>query len=1296
MTKLTASDVKVSIRVQTVNGRGRATLAIRLRGELQTVRRLRLELVHVLGVSTAYYPAAQQTVDVDLRALPCGAVAVRLTPELVDGQSGHAAQAAFTVPAGEGPSPALDGLHPLDPVLQRPTRNSSVVTRCELSVGHCATDGGTVFFRLDYPDGRISETHLPLPQGTHCLLRPFALDDGAPVGRYQLTAILVDWEGQMSAPVTAPLGIGDKGAAAPAITSVAWQPDDCIVVQGRALCGQDLCVLLDGVPVPIAEASAERLVLVAHNNLPARLVVATALGFAEAPRSVGPPPSLHILPEQASVAEGDSTQLHALVRGIANAQVQWSVAAAADVSISDRGLLRVGPGAPDRVLVRARVPGSRIGSTREVKVLAPRGEAPLIGRRGGVALGQGGAALTLPVGALTAPHTIQLQSAAASRPARGRVVAAEVTLTPTRLKGAATLHLPLNTWVEPGRELDLEQRRDGVWRAAGRATVDVSGFAVNLLLDQLPNRLRVLLPWLRDRHLRAQPRISSVRDTPIEEGDTVPIYVTGSNFVPGLTTVSVLRGGMVDNRVECRGVAIRQDGSAFGVTIAVGPLPELGEGMVSDHVLHVQTPAGSAEFALPIQGHDELIVAAGQTVSIDRPQRLSLLRIDAGGTLKVALTVPPVRIDVLGEAFIDGTIVVEAVAGSNGGRGANGGMGGGGGQASLAFGNGNGGIGGNGGANGSAAGSAGMAGSAAGPAAPRPGSGGRGGFSGGGGPFPHIGGFGNPGAAPPNPHIPFAGRSNLSPSVDAGSGIGAGGGGGGGGGGEGWVFVNSGGGGGGGGAGGGGLAVAAGSSIRLRGVVLALGGDGGNGGTAGAAPPSVWTLISAGGGAGAGGGGGGTILLQGIDRSWGATVLATSGKPGATLLDDAVRVDVRTLIEQAAAQDPSGDIRADGAIIGLVKPIATQGPDLLYMPQLVSTRNSIDVTVFNATQLRVANAFNGNQVVPVPQLISSGLNPDTYVGLVSVPLEVGFNSVVAEQEALPGVPALLLQAAAVRRRKILYLDQTLAFYAFSAQLTSASPAVATERSVSLAVLVTASQATPLLWSVAGGPDNGNVLAQIGGALYSAPSRPVDFTVTVQVASAFSPNLGAQVSLTVVPGVLSSNVATIGTPALTGLPSANCGQLLTLDVNPAALALTQQGFSQVPAVEFPRLMSQGSMCVRDVLPVPPTIATGLLSLTAEVPACADPQSWVRVAGHGSLRVQIVPVVNSLVGDRASSPDYFISGTGFACGDTQVYADGVLQVLQSITCGSLHMAQWPNHGASLVIRTSGGSSAPFVVT
>jgi hypothetical protein len=181
-------------------------------------------------------------------------------------------------------------------------------------------------------------------------------------------------------------------------------------------------------------------------------------------------------------------------------------------------------------------------------------------------------------------------------------------------------------------------------------TADDSGFFARFQLDNLPERLQVLHTHLPHDGMHVQadlhPVIRNIQPTAIEEGDTVAVLVEGANFVPGLTAVTALigPGGAVDPRLECRGVAISRTGTRLGVTVHVSTLTELPEGEVSGHVLRVQTPVGSEEFALPVIGHDELRVPAGSTVTLAQSGRFSELLIEAGGTLNIASRVPPRRL----------------------------------------------------------------------------------------------------------------------------------------------------------------------------------------------------------------------------------------------------------------------------------------------------------------------------------------------------------------------------------------------------------------------------------------------------------------------------------------------------------------------------------------------------------------------------------------------------------------------------------------------------------------------------
>jgi hypothetical protein len=1296
-----------SVRIDVGEERGPAAVRFDLGEGADRVTAVRLDVVHALGVTSGIVPPGAGDVSIDLRALPAGPAELRVGPILANGRGGPVGSTSFAVPGRAGTGPVVARFGVRDRRLRRPRTGSTLVPRLLLGYRESGADASAVHLELTRPDGAVEHELLPPPPGGEGEIRPFALAAGAPAGSYLVSAAMVDVDGNAGAAAKARFEVGDAVASAPSITRAAWRKDGRVSVRGAGFRASGLAALLNGRPTPIAEADDGHLVLVCSTSVPARLEVRTDLGRAVAASAVGPPPSIEIVPADATVSEGATAQLHAVVRGVTDATVEWMVEDAPAVAISSEGLLSAGPGAPDAIVVHARIVESGVEATARVAVTAPQGRGITIGPRGGTSRSPGGVALTLPGGALAEPAKIAVELKRTRLVQRGIVIGAELALTPAKLAVPATLDVPLRVLADPGSIVEVQHHVGDEWVPAGHATIDATGFTAHLDVARLPDGLRVLIPWPRRdggaQAISAAPMIDAVHDTPIEEGATVPLLVTGANFVPGLTQASVVRGGTVDARIACRGIAIKSDGTALGLTVEVGPLFDLGEGAISDHVLRIETAAGRAEHPLPILCHDELIVTSGQTLTLTGSRRVSLLRVDAGGTLQVASTVPPVTIDVLGDAVIEGTMTVLAGAGVSGTKGVLGGTGGAGGAGATPFTVASGGSGGSGGGNGNTAGSGGSAGASPPLAGFVAGAGGSGGASGGGGLLPHAGGDGATGGTAPSTRIHgFEAHSSLVPTL----GLGAGGGGAGGGGGEGWVFKYTGGGGGGGGAGGGGVGIAAGAGIRLRGVVMANGGDGGNGGTAGTDPPSAWTYTTAGQGGGGGGGGGGTILLQGITDSWNAFVLAVSGKAGATP-SPTVQIETRTALQLALVRAPTGDIRADGAIVGLARPVATQGPDLAYIPNLVATQPELDVMGYDATHMKVTSGF-GQIRRAITWSVNAGLNAETFACMAPMPLAEGFNEIVAEwtlnasdlPESAPELDAqVLMTSAAVRTRKVLLLSGTIPYYDFTVAITPATLVVATERTGDLTANVTETQPTPLLWSVSGGDDDGTVTAQAGGARYRAPSKPPDHPVSVVVASAFAPNRAASAQVTVLPGVTTSAVAATGRPASASLPSANCGQLIEIDIPPATYALTNQGFTSVAAVEFPLLHAKlGGGCEREVLPIAPTIATGLQRLSVEVPACADPGGFVHVPGHGSVRLQIVPEVTAIDGNRAADPDYTIRGSGFACGETQVLIDGVIQPstsILSLSCGSMHMAQWPNHNATLIVRTSGGDSEPFSV-
>lgn len=72
--------------------------------------------------------------------------------------------------------------------------------------------------------------------------------------------------------------------------------------------------------------------------------------------------------------------------------------------------------------------------------------------------------------------------------------------------------------------------------------------------------------------------------------------------------------------------------------------------------------------------------------------------------------------------------------------------------------------------------------------------------------------------------------------------------------------------------------------------------------------------------------------------------------------------------------------------------------------------------------------------------------------------------------------------------------------------------------------------------------------------------------------------------------------------------------------------------------------------------------------------ADPEGYVRVPGHGAVRLQIVPTITGLEGDPAADPGLTIRGTGFACGQTQVLVGGnpiPSGEILSLQCGTIQL-------------------------
>jgi hypothetical protein len=377
------------------------------------------------------------------------------------------------------------------------------------------------------------------------------------------------------------------------------------------------------------------------------------------------------------------------------------------------------------------------------------------------------------------------------------------------------------------------------------------------------------------------------------------------------------------------------------------------------------------------------------------------------------------------------------------------------------------------------------------------------------------------------------------------------------------------------------------------------------------------------------------------------------------------------------------------------------GPDLFDRTDLVATVPTWEVRGLDANMLSVRNGEEEEwHPIRAEHIHPNGFTSLNNFFIRDIPLKPGFNYVRAqrwlEDDPFPmDQNALLMECADVRIRRVLYLPDTIGAYEFACVLTPPSLSVPTERSATITAAVTASQATGLVWSVYGGAPYGTVAAVQGGGRYTAPSRPPVGDAYVRAASSLDPGRATNATVTVLPGIAIASVAASGTPAVAGLPSANAGQSIDVTIPPAVYAMTQAGFAGSVQVELEFLRPGASGgCERGTLPVAATVATGLQSLTATIPACTSPRGWVRVPGHGSAELQVVPAVTSFEGDRASEPYVVVRGTGFACGETDVLVDGIPVAASSVTgvtCGSLRLGQWPAQGAMLSVRTVGGESA-----
>jgi hypothetical protein len=1292
---------------------------------------LDVELATPLGVVRQLIPAAVAGIEgargsgrlgIDSTIFPAGTCELTLALVTADGRHGPSVSAAFDVAGGGGKGPILRALRPLSKRMTQPKNDEDTVI-ARVAIEAEAGDGEPVaaWANMRTPAGSETLATAELPDQARD--EPFEVSLAAlrardELGKYAVGVALVDASGNVSEfrETTIEL-VSDRGTVGPSIDSFSpriARAGDEVVVHGRGLGPGELEVTVGGIPAPVVSAKGKEIrIRMPDVAVPGRIAVVSAAGTGLSADGLSPRAQVRVIPTRVAAPEGVPITFTALVTGSTDGQVKWHAKAREGKpgTISSEGVytppLR---GVKGAVTISAVSSADETASGRaQVRIIphpSARGPLPLGPLGGTVRSEDDRAILELPEGALQELTTIGLETTSVDREnaAQGQIVVAAARISGGgQLSVPCELTLPLNLPLEEGAKVGIQVRDD-----PGDPWGDLPEFgAVIPGSEAMKIRLNSLHPHIRGtidfdpQPPSYLPSIQSIGPSALHEGETAAVLVTGKNFMPGGTSVTVLKStGDVEPRVDVRQVYVTGDGTKLGVTLKAGVMTDLAEGDRRYLTLRVTTPAGAVMGTISILGHDELDIG-GATATVSQSGTFSRVRVGVGGTLRLARTQPPVSIITYETIVVGGDpgpgrglVHVTTGAGGPAALGDAGGAGGAGGATGLIGPvSGRGGTGGSGGLGASGAGASGGAGSAsAGP------------FSGGIGQLPGAGGGGGLGSrvlfgsgsdgargtGAPMPGFPSALFLPAPPLV-----LGAGGGGGGGGGGEGLVFKTTGGGGGGGGAGGGALELAAGEEIRVRGRVAANGGDGGDGafpfavGTPPSAPP-----LHAGCGGGGGGGSGGTIFLRGL-RLLEGEVLAVGGMDGRDArFADVVITTPGTLTElqRLLANPQSGLMMIEGSVTSAatVAPGAFLfSPDLDYRPNLVTGNPQITVSGFGRGgngAVRVRNSA-GQQLIPVSGQPFSA----------QVTLAPGFNDLdgVVYFENIPGDPPIILSGShPVRVRRILYLPGAATFATFAGTLIPATATVATERTVNLLAAVTggASALAHLpSWSIDGGVANG-VVDQLGN--YRAPCAAPPGPVTVRASSPSNPAMSSAVTVTVIQGITVTAQAPVGTPADPAAPSANVGQTITITIPTAVKTLTGEDFGPGQNVHFMTVERDASgMCQQGVTAVAGAVAVGMTSLQVAVPSCAAPNERLRVSGHGCSRLQVVPTISTLHRTGAHGPGMAITGSGFACGATEVIFGATpvpaAQVL-SVTCDVILLGTRPAQGEPVVVRTAGGTS------
>ena len=455
---------------------------------------------------------------------------------------------------------------------------------------------------------------------------------------------------------------------------------DEIVVKGRGLQSDGLAVEVAGVAAAVLAAEGNTMrIRMPDVDSPGRIAVVAPAGEGFSARELSPRTQVRIVPEEVQVPEGVPIQLTAVVTGTIDGQVEWRAEARTGDpgTISSEGVYTPPIGREKGAITISAVSTADPSAAARARVQVvphPPGRGPLpLGPLGGTVRSEDDrCTLTLPRGGLRELTTIGLETVpidAEDAPAGKVVVSAAKITGGGPLSAPGELTLPLKIPLEVGTKVGVQVRDD-----PGEPWADLPTFGNVIPGDEaLKIRLENLHVYVRGNvDYNPQPpsflpSIQSISTAFLHEGETAAVLVTGKNFVPGATSVTVLTAaGSVEQRVGVRKIFVTGDGTKLGVTLKVGVMTDLAEGQTLYLRLRIGTPAGSVGETLRIMGHDELDVAAGNTLRLAQSGTFSRIRVGVGGTLRLTQSQPPVRIAAY-ETIVVGNVVGGGPGGGRGG-----------------------------------------------------------------------------------------------------------------------------------------------------------------------------------------------------------------------------------------------------------------------------------------------------------------------------------------------------------------------------------------------------------------------------------------------------------------------------------------------------------------------------------------------------------------------------------------------------------------------------------------------------